>query len=291
MGEANEARVQEHPLQALAREDLVPGEVAVLVVARERKAQMGKMHSDLVRAAGLELGIEQRLGRIGPRPYLGPAEGRPCKATCGIDADAPLPLTRDVAREREIDLAQRVAPAAPDQHVVALVDRAVAQLRMQGGQRAALFRDEQHPGRLAVQPMHELEEARVGARLAQPLDGTERNAAAAMDRETGGLVEGHERLVLVKNRRQHDPRHAVGCADRRLRTGCRGANRRDPELVARLEPRVGPDLPAIHPHLPAAKDSVNVTFGDPFQDLDQVVVDALPLPVVPHCKPIHSRFA
>src|SRR6266511_5810093 len=48
--------VQEHAFQTLLRERAVPREIAVLVVAGERKAQMREMHADLVRAAGLELG-------------------------------------------------------------------------------------------------------------------------------------------------------------------------------------------------------------------------------------------
>src|SRR5207253_10558730 len=49
--------VQEHPLQALFRKRLVPGEVAVLVVARQRKSEMRQMHADLMSAPGRKLGF------------------------------------------------------------------------------------------------------------------------------------------------------------------------------------------------------------------------------------------
>jgi hypothetical protein len=34
-----------------------------------------------------------------------------------------------------------------------------------------------------------------------------------------------------------------------------------------------------------------MALRDAFEDLDEIVVDALPLAVVAHCKPIHSILA
>src|SRR5688572_27989646 len=59
MREAEPIRVQEHALQSLPRELLVQIEVAVLVVARDRKAEVREMYPDLVRAAGLQFRFEQ----------------------------------------------------------------------------------------------------------------------------------------------------------------------------------------------------------------------------------------
>ena len=61
------------------------------------------MNADLVRAAGLELGLEQRLRGLGVRPHLHAPDDRARKPTGGIDPDAPLAVARDVARERELD--------------------------------------------------------------------------------------------------------------------------------------------------------------------------------------------
>src|ERR1700676_44096 len=70
MGEGESARVQEHPLQALLGKRLVPGEIAVLFVAREREPEMRQVYADLVRASGVQLGFEQTQGRVdvGPDP-------------------------------------------------------------------------------------------------------------------------------------------------------------------------------------------------------------------------------
>src|ERR1700681_2650515 len=47
MREGESARVQEHPLQALLGERLVPGEITVLLVAGERESEMCQVHADL----------------------------------------------------------------------------------------------------------------------------------------------------------------------------------------------------------------------------------------------------
>src|SRR5439155_15886010 len=68
MGKTDPVRVQEHALQSLLRQNLVPREIAVLVVSRERIAQMREVNPDLMRASGLELRFEQRERRIEIRP-------------------------------------------------------------------------------------------------------------------------------------------------------------------------------------------------------------------------------
>src|SRR2546422_2860894 len=52
--------VQEHALQALLRQSSVELEVAVLVIARDRKSEMGEMDADLMGTAGQELRRQQR---------------------------------------------------------------------------------------------------------------------------------------------------------------------------------------------------------------------------------------
>ena len=58
MPERQLPRVQEHPLEAFARENAIPREVAVFVVARERVTDVCKMHANLVRSPGLQFGFE-----------------------------------------------------------------------------------------------------------------------------------------------------------------------------------------------------------------------------------------
>src|SRR5712675_1496811 len=78
--------VQEHALQALLRQGPVELEVAVLVIARDRKSEMGEMDADLMGAAGQELRRQQRV--IADPPPL--PENRLRLSALAIDADAPL---------------------------------------------------------------------------------------------------------------------------------------------------------------------------------------------------------
>src|SRR5882672_9428049 len=50
--------MQKHPLESLFRQLLVECEVAIFVVPRDRETHMRKVHADLVRAPGLQLGLE-----------------------------------------------------------------------------------------------------------------------------------------------------------------------------------------------------------------------------------------
>ena len=86
-------------------------------------------------------------------------------------------------------------------------------------------------------------------------------------------------------------RDAAGRGRAGLRRRGRRPDRRDPQLVAGRKPRVRPDLSAVHANLAAAQDPVDVALGNALQDLDEVIVDALPLAVLGHCKPIHSILA
>ena len=58
MDERELPRVQKHTPQSFFRKRLVPGKVAVLVVARERKSEMRQMYPNLVRAAGPQLSFQ-----------------------------------------------------------------------------------------------------------------------------------------------------------------------------------------------------------------------------------------
>ena len=267
MREADAVRVQEHPLQPLPRERLVPREIAVLVVAGERKAEVREVHADLVRAPGLELGFEQRERRVGLRPHLHAPEDRAREPAVGVHAHAPLAVAGHVARERQLDRAQRVAPLAADQHVVALVDRAVAQLRVQSRQRAALLGDEQHARRVAVEPVHELEErAPPGARArsrsmtpnAMPLPpwtASPAGLSSAISASSSNRIGGSATAARAAS--------APG-----LRAGAAARIGGIRSSVAGGQPRVRPDPAAVHPDLAAAQDPVDVALGDAFQDLD-----------------------
>src|SRR5687768_15254186 len=63
MGDGEAMGVQEHPFEAFTDKSLVQVEIAVLVVAGDRKPKVREVHPDLVRAAGLELRFDQAESR------------------------------------------------------------------------------------------------------------------------------------------------------------------------------------------------------------------------------------
>ena len=71
----------------------------------------------------------------------------------------------------------------------------------------------------------------------------------------------------------------------------RGADRGHAQAIAQLEPRVRPDAALVDPDLAAPQDPVDVALGHAFEDLDEVIVDALARAVVADCKPVHSILA
>ena len=63
------------------------------------------------------------------------------------------------------------------------------------------------------------------------------------------------------------------------------------QAITHLEPCIRTDPAFIDPDLAAPEDPVDVAFGHPFQNLDEVIVDALAGAIVAHCKPVHSILA
>ncbi len=80
---------------------------------------------------------------------------------------------------------------------------------------------------------------------------------AALDSETGRLVEHEERVVLEQNARAQPfgigGIHALGCALLRDGRRRRRRQRRDADALARMEARISLRAPAIHPDLPRAQ--------------------------------------
>jgi hypothetical protein len=56
---------------------------------------------------------------------------------------------------------------------------------------------------------------------------------------------------------------------------CGGAHRRHADAVAGGQPRVGGCPAAVHPHLAAANDAVDVGFGNALEALDEEIVQPL----------------
>ena len=97
----------------------------------------------------------------------------------------------DVLRQRQPNVLPIIDPVTLDQHRVALSDAAFAQILVQSEQSAARLRQQQDAGRFSIEPMHQLQKRLIRPRRAHTLDQPEGDAAAAMRRQSGGLVDRH----------------------------------------------------------------------------------------------------
>ena len=113
---------------------------------------------------------------------------------------ASKPRSRRALVERLAELLCFVGPAAFDDGEVMLADLTVAQHAVQLDQGRPLLGNHQKTGAVAVEPVGELEKPGLWPRGAQRLDYAEADAAAAVDRDAGGLVDDQEGAVLVDDR-------------------------------------------------------------------------------------------
>ncbi|SQC03335.1 Uncharacterised protein [Clostridium sporogenes] len=267
--------MQEHPFQrrlrVRARQRLVQCEIAILGVAGDRQAEMREVHPDLMGPTRFEFRFDEHV----VRPAVDEIEHRMRREPVLLHPYAALPFRGRILEQRRL---HRAAPApvglpfAVRAREVALVHPVLADLLVQADERRALLREHQDPGRLAVEPVHQFEEFRARTRLAHLLDHAERDAAAAVDRDPGRLVDDEHRVVLVQHveiRGRHDGR--VGARE----VGRRHAHRRHADEVAELQAVLRVDPALVHAHFAAAEDPVNMAFRHAFTDAQQEVVDAL----------------
>ena len=163
----------------------------------------------------------------------------------------------------------RVHPATTDHRDVMLLDSAITHQLMQGRQGRAFLGNNQQPRRFAIQAMCQLQQARLGALLAQLLDYAKTHPTTAMDSLPRRLVEHKQGIIFI------DHRQCV--ADRYDTMFARGTDlhRWNAHHIFGLKPIGLTRASTIHPDLPAAQKSINMTFRHAFQDAQQVVIDAL----------------
>jgi hypothetical protein len=155
-------------------------------------------------------------------------------------------------------------------------------LVLQRHQGRALLGDQQQARGLLVEPVHEFEELRRRARLAQLLDDAEADAAAAMHGHAGGLVDGDQVLVLVHHRE---------FARRRGRFGrpVGHAHRRHTHHVADLQTSVGGGAALVDAHFARADDAVDMRLGHALEQPDEEVVQPLALRALVDREAQHAR--
>src|SRR5487761_2494145 len=265
MHEGELPRVQEHALHALLGQALVQFEIAVLVVAHDGEPQMGEMHADLVGAPGFELRLQQTVGAADALEF----EHRVRLAPFIVDADAALARTGDIALQLQFHVLFARGPLALHQYQVALVHLPSPDQFMHCREYRAFLGQQQQPRSVAVEPMHQFEELRLGARRAQLLDHAMADAAAAVHRQAGGFVGGDQAFVLVEQRQVDN--------FRRLGWGCLLAQPqgRDAHPVAVLQLVGRIHTPAVDPDLPAPENAVDMALGHAFALAQQEIVYAL----------------
>ena len=242
----------------------------------------GQMHADLVRAPGLDGDVQQRcvpegLHHLHQRDRS-PAVGMVVRHR----ADVPLAVRTDRLVQRDIDHLETRRPGPPHQRGVDLARLTLAELVLQRRERRALLGQQQDARRLLVQPVHQLQEARLRARPAQLLDDAKAHAAAAMHRDTGRLVDGQQVLVLEQDGEL--PRW------RGLRRGPLGDRHgRHPHFISGRQPGVGRRATLVHPHLTAADDAVDVGLGHALEDAQQKVVQPLASRILVHRQTADGR--
>src|SRR5262245_52018933 len=97
------------------------------------------------------------------------------------------------------------------------------------------------------------------------------DAAATVHCHACGLVD-HQQMIVFEHGVRLEP--CTGRTDRGAGL-FRGAHGRQAHAVARLDPVVRPDTPAVDAHFAAAQDAVDVALRYAFELARQVVVDAL----------------
>src|SRR5438034_5261074 len=280
-------RVEKHAPQSTLGEGPVPREVAVLVVAGERKTKMRQVHANLMGAPGMQLRFKQANRRIDVWPDALPMEnGAGVLTLPAFDADASLSRGGDEFAQRQIDASPHIAKFAFHQNHVALVHLAFAQCCMKKNQRRAFFGDQQHARCIAIEAVHQFEELGLGPRRPKSLDQSERDTAAAVNRQSRWLVECDQYLVLENDVK----RGKLGSAslDYGLR---RRTYRRDAQFIAHRQSDVGSDSLAVEAHFPAAQHAINVALGNAFEQAKQEIIDALPGGGFVHCKAVDSILA
>ena len=149
MADDHPMRMQEHPFQALLRQYLVQGEIAVLVVAQYRKPEMREVHADLVGAPGFQFRIEQTVRADGDVPAG--IWSRPHRPRCRrLRGALPMPARISPAEIRPPACVRSICPS-PARNSVFRFRRPAAGGAAPPVPRA--FGEHQHAGGLAVEPV------------------------------------------------------------------------------------------------------------------------------------------
>ncbi len=236
------------------------------------------MHTNLVRAPRLNHDLDQ--GRF-LAEELHRTEFAHRRLAGLMRLHGALAAHANIGPQRDVDPFLPQIPLALKQREIPLLESpTLAQQRMQGSQRRRIPGDEQTTAGVAIEPMGQFQ-ALSRSQGAERLDHAKADAAAAVNRDTRGLVDHDQMRVLVHDGGANGLQHAGRWPGRRATVGLTrfgswlGTHGRDPDLVARLQPRLGAGSTAVDPHLSLADDAVNPAARNAPQHLLDEVVEAL----------------
>ena len=252
------------------------------------------MHADLVRAAGLELGLEQRDRRVGARPGADPPEHRRRRLAFALDAHPPLALAGDVGLQRQVDppLASRQLPrtstgsacrSAPSRNAACSATSAVRFLATSSTPEVSRSSRWTSSRNFASGRACRSRSMTPKAMPLPPWTASPAGLSSAISASSSNSIGGSGPAARRPPRRPG----ASGAAPRRPapRSG------RDADLVADRQPGVRTDPLPVHPDLAAAQDPVDVALRHALEDADQEIVDPLPGRLVADRKPGHRILA
>jgi hypothetical protein len=156
---------------------------------------------------------------------------------------------------------------------------------MQSDECRSPFGDQQDSRRVAVEAMDELEKSRIRTRRSQLLDQSVRDAAAAVNRQTRGLVYRKYRVVLEQDAEVRDGAWRAGGLRRSDSDG------RDTDDIASGEPTISTHAAFVHSNFAGSKHPVNVALWDTLEHTDKEIVDSLASRLLADGEPTDSILA
>ena len=262
--------MQKHPLEPERPHGLVERRIPVLVVPGDRMAGMHGVDADLVRPACLDVGFDQRCR--GSEEMYRPKDAHRGLATAlhnphGAFASHPM-----IDLEGGLDPFLAQLPTTPNEREIALLEAALADQLVERSQGAAALRHDQAAARISIEAVNKLE-LLLGSQRTQRLYDAETDSAAAVNGNTGRLVEDDDPLILAQEGRLDAPEQIRAHAPRRR--GFLDPDRWDTNPVAQAQAQLGRHPAAIHPHFSLSDKALNAAARDPRKHVHQEAVQAV----------------
>ena len=239
---------------------------AIFVVPQNGVTDMRHMGPQLMLPSGM--GHEHQEGESLPRMV-----GRPVKSDGALGALLSAGVPHAVAfwaslfQKRHVDRALARMRHALDHRPIFLLHLAGGEQAPQCRRHVAPARHHQNARGVAVEPVHQPRPlAKLGGPGFEKPVNMPRHAGAALDGETGGLVQHQDVVVAVEDhcleQRPVLRRERLGGGRRIARSGRKG-ERRQAHFLAGAQARIALDPRSVKPHLAGPQQLVEIGIGQP----------------------------